>query len=338
MSRVPQIALPALAAVALASALAGPGDGVRAPASPSETAAPAIVFADTEKLVARSCYDTPLRVLIMNGSGTDVAATLELIEAGTARVEPGSVSLVPGRNVVRFTIKPDPLACRSWLSWIVRPAPIAAYLRVRATPNGRRDLRAVRMAELSPVGWLAVAGGLALALLVVKSATPKPLPADLVLTQPIWGSSSASNLGLGTALFTALLGIVPALETLRLADRSTYTQLSLMFAALLAVSPLAFGLRGSKDSIKAFLTAAYLTLWGAFGQLLAGVFLLFDLQAAGALAKPSALIFGALIVWLIGYLVSYTRRAIPRILAPPGPQIRDATGVGAPAARPWNLL
>ena len=335
MSIVPRFGLPALAALALVSVLPDFTDGAHSSSSQSIPAA-SIVFADSEKLKAHSCRDTTLRVTVINSDSTNAAdAQFELIQAGSNKIEPPSAAIEPGRSVVPLTIKHDRSSCASWLASIVRPAPIAAYLSVRG-PGGRRDLRTIRIADLSPVNWLAVVVGLALSLIVVKTATPRPLPTGLVLAQPIWGASSASNLGLGAALLTALLGIVPTLETMRLGDRSSYTQLSLLFAAILAASPLVFGLRGSKDSIRGFLTAAYLTLWGAFGQLAAALFLLLDLDAADVLPKPSTYIFAALCVCLVWYLISYTCREIPRVLAQPARAITGSTD--APIARPWTLL
>lgn len=331
MATIPQIAFPALAAVALVSALAGPT--IVAPVPTAAIMPPAaIVFADSQALLASSCRDTTLNVVFTNGDAK-TGATFEVLGAGATTVAPSSAALTPGKNVVSLTIKPDRSSCDEGMSWILRPAPKAGYLGVSSTGNPRRELRPLRLAELSPVGWLPVIGGLALALIVTWIGTPKTLPKALVLDEPIWGgsASSASNLAIGAALLTALLAIVPALDTMRLADRSTYTQLSLLLPALLVASPLVFALRYATNSVTAFLAAAALTLWAAFGQLMTTIFLLFDLQDAGVLPWPTALIFGALCVWLIWLLTKHGLRAIEHILTPPH---QNMTAI----ARRWELL
>lgn len=295
-----------------------------------------IQFGDSEKLTVDVCRSTSVRLILVNGASMQADAVLSVTPGDSLRIEPARVLLQPGRNSVSLTISSDHPSCKP-PGWLPVPAK-TVYLVVSSAGGGKQDLRAFRMRDTRPpvVGWIPLVVGLLVASLVVLWSKPAKAPTGLRLDQPLWGTSLASNLALGAGLLTALLSLLPQTSELRVADRPTYTQLSLLCPALSAASPLVFGLRSAVDPFKAFLFSALITLWAALGQLVAVMLLLIDLAWSGLFSRVTVLVLEVFSAALFIGLCVYGAGAIKRILEPP------AAGVAAQAddalPKSWSLL
>jgi hypothetical protein len=308
-----------------------------------------------------SAYEVTLRIALVDRKGSS---------AGLA-THPSSIP-VPAHSVVPVAVRVGPAPGST--AGDVHP-PLRGYLTVQTSPagsSGTASASTVREVKvLSPLpstlqGWV-VLGALAVALLcVVAGADAGKIDevTDQPMAAPSWSESWGSNITLGAALVTALLGPMVFPGETRFLPKTSYTVLSVLFATIVGLAPGVFGaLRTSEIKTdgavktlvhrgypRAFLLAAGFTLWGAVGQLVLVQFAILELRATGDLGAPLGAALHVLAGALTGMVVVYGVRSIIRVLdglhaakataeAAPLPEaVRAAGGVPPPEPFEWNLL
>lgn len=158
--------------------------------------------------------------------------------------------------------------------------------------------------------------------------------------EPLWSPQSwSTNLAIGGALVTSLVGVTALPSQTHYAARTTYTTLSAFFAALVVLAPAVYGLLkvdnapSRQAALRMFAFAAAITVWGTIGQLLTAALLFLELSDArlvSALAAGAAAMVTAVVALLVAV---YSVRAINTYLLPAG-QAPGALPPPPPAAQP----
>jgi hypothetical protein len=174
-----------------------------------------------------------------------------------------------------------------------------------------------------------------------------------------WGA----NVTLGAALLMTLIGLTTFPERPQLMSKPSYSMLQMLFAALLAMAPLAYNLirrdvavnNGGIDTrgyVVTFLFAGGLVLWAAMGQVTTLAVLVEEFVRAGALdvvtGRIMQLLAGLICVLLIAYGLRSLYRTAKGMSAAsttvggvhPGPQPPSAEALGALTApmTEWSIL
>jgi hypothetical protein len=131
-----------------------------------------------------------------------------------------------------------------------------------------------------------------------------------------FGDSWGSNIGVGAALLSALLGFSAFPEQTAFLNKTAYISLSLIFGGLIILAPavynlLRFPVKDNSDGIKYegfvffFVLASALTVWGALGQLATAGFVVRELFHARAFSHSTMVSFlvvlGIVSIMLICY-------------------------------------
>jgi hypothetical protein len=164
---------------------------------------------------------------------------------------------------------------------------------------------------------------------------------------PTWTPQSwSTNLAIGGALVTSLLGITALPAQTHFATKTTYTTLSAFFAALVVLAPAVYGLLkadrapSKATALRIFAFAAAITVWATIGQLGTAALLFLELSDArlvSVLAADAAAAVAAIVAMLVAI---YGVRAINSHLIP-APAAGALPGGGPeppPAAPPLRLL
>jgi hypothetical protein len=137
-----------------------------------------------------------------------------------------------------------------------------------------------------------------------------------------FSQSWASNLTIGGTVLTALLGFAGLPEYGVYMSKSAYTELSLLFGALVMLAPAAYNFTrrsitvpvpdpddptntsGTRleGAVYGFLLASFVTLWGVFGQLFTVALVLRELVEVGPLPSFTGFAFQVLLV-VVGVLL-----------------------------------
>jgi hypothetical protein len=160
---------------------------------------------------------------------------------------------------------------------------------------------------------------------------------------PEWTPQSwSTNLAIGGALLTMVLGIAALPAQTHYAARTAYATLSTFFATLVALAPAVYGLLkvgapSPPGALRLFAFAAAVTVWATVGQLGVTALLFLELGMARVIswtsARAAALLFAA-----VAFLVFvYALRAVNAYKTGGGPAL---TGPVPPPGQPprWPLL
>jgi hypothetical protein len=326
-----------------ASPVPGPAPDAARVAS---SASPGITFdAMTPLLVEHRLnhVDLTTTVFLRNDTGEPHTADLSLVLVDVeGREFPVTVTPVASLPAIQgHSMVPAALAISTGLGsgdW--PPLPLRGYICL-STPGVTaapvyRDIRI--LAAVPSVGETEIVlGSLAVAFLIVWSCVmPKARRQLLTLRMgsPTWGESWGSNLTVGTALLTALLGLSVFPEQTRFLPKGAYIAMSALFTSLIALAPVVYGLFRTpvtvmkegvqtvqyQGSVGIFCLAASLTMWGALGQLVALGYVIEELAAihvfGPSLEAMVLLMTVTLIVLLIWYALVSTRDFLVKFTAP----------------------
>ena len=186
-----------------------------------------------------------------------------------------------------------------------------------------------------------------------------------------FGQSWGANATIGAGLLGTFLTLIAFPEHPQILDKASYTLLQALFAAIIALAPLVYGLfrrdvqantngiatTDSQGYVIMFLFAGGLVLWGALGQLTALGVLIREFVLGEGLGSLTGCILEALVLILLIFLVIYSLRSLyltaKQLSASPsdaaGPQPAQLLPAGmplpAPAAsqlkppmHPWSIL
>lgn len=184
-------------------------------------------------------------------------------------------------------------------------------------PPATRELRVTPVMP-SPVADAIALRSLVAAVIVVLIGVYWAGPGKIFnhLGSVSWGESWASNAAVGSALLTTVLGLTVFPDYTHFMPKSMYSLLSAIFGALVALSPIVYGLFRSaapkpggtiqyRGIVVMFAIGAVLTLWGATGQLVTLFYAIDEVAAAQSLpmflATSLRWIVGALLVGLLVY-------------------------------------
>ena len=166
-----------------------------------------------------------------------------------------------------------------------------------------------------------------------------------------WSDSWGSTVTVGASLLTAFLGLTVFPEQTRYLPRASYTVLSVVFAGLVALAPVLYGLFRTPVStstpmvqyqgyVFGFCISAVFTLWGAAGQLWTLDYAIRELEASRAfsplLSRTILTLARGLLVVLPVYGVVAVRQIIVRASAPAGSS--GTAGRSTATASDWSLL
>lgn len=139
-----------------------------------------------------------------------------------------------------------------------------------------------------------------------------------------FGQSWGANVTIGAGLLGTFLTLLAFPDHPQILDKGSYTLLQALFAAIIALAPLVYGLfrrdvqastngiatTDSQGYVIMFLLAGGLVLWGAIGQLTALGVLIREFVLSGSLAVLTGDILEALVLLLWILLVAYALRTL----------------------------
>jgi hypothetical protein len=290
-------------------------------------------------------------VLVRNDSGEKVSVALTaVLVARTGRTIRKSSAAVPieprSVAVLAFSV---PLSSPSWRWGVYDDLPARGLILLQANAPGKTTVvktRDIVIAPRQPSGaellvtaiGLVAAIGLALYGLAVSGRAAMDVVQGAAWTPQSW----STNLAVGGALLTALLGMTTLPAQTHYAAKTTYTTLSAFFAALVILAPAVYGLLkidaapSPSAALRMFSAAAALTVWATVGQLGTAALLfleLADTRLVSIVAAAAATAVAAVVAVLV---VIYAARAINSYLHPPGAHGPGPGGgpVPPPAPRP----
>ena len=146
-----------------------------------------------------------------------------------------------------------------------------------------------------------------------------------------WSSDSiGANVAIGAGLVTGLSAITGLPQLTIYASRPTYGILIALFAAIVALASPAANLMGKIRPKAALFVAAFLGLWGATGQFLIVLLLVFELRHAAVIGDAVAWTLGLLDGSLALAVVAYVCHAVAR---PGTRKAADGSGIAGAEAR-----
>lgn len=242
---------------------------------------------------------------------------------------------------------------RSFNLWRDSRLPARGVVVLIARPHGAtgvpatfksRDLVVLQVQPSSAELWITLAGltgGILLAIygLAVSSRSR----AGAANPAPGWTPQSwSTNLAIGGALLTALLGIAALPAQTHYAARTSYTALSAFFATLVTLAPAIYGLLNvgrpptPAGALRLYSLAAGVTVWATIGQLGLGALLFLELSLARVISSPAAYA-AATLFGLVALLVfASALRAVGSFAPAPAPAGPPVPPPGPPPA--WALL
>jgi hypothetical protein len=161
---------------------------------------------------------------------------------------------------------------------------------------------------------------------------------------PAWSPQSwSTNLALGGALLTTLLGIAALPAQTHYVARASYATLSALFAALVTLAPAVYGLLNvggtptPARALRLYALAAAITVWATIGQLGLSALLFGELSLARVISRPAAYAAAALCAMIVVLVVVYAFRAVGSFVTPK-PSANGAPVAPSAVPRPWALL
>jgi len=187
--------------------------------------------------------------------------------------------------------------------------------------------------------WIAIVGATG-ALMVLIATLGLAHRSQLAATDPapLWTQESwSSNLAVGTGVMSSLLAVTALPAQTHYLNRSTYTTLSALFAIMVALAPLVYGLlrnhaKASKvQSLAIFGAAAAITVWATLGQLSTAILPMLELSGANVIsswpARIAVGIFAGVGLLVVVYAVKalYSYAPAPGAPAPPPGHMASVT-------------
>ena len=304
----------------------------RETAAPPPATAPAVavdfVGSAAIDLASVSASDASATVLVRNDSGKDVAASFD----GTLLDRQGRLlgtfhqteALKAVVTAVTLRLSPSPafdpvrdarLPARGVVVMTARAAGAAD-----AAPTVKsRDLVVLQVQpsaaerSITRAGLLAAAIVLVFGLIASVGAQANP---ELTKGTPAWTPQSwSTNLAIGGALLTMVLGITALPAQTHYATRMSYATLSTFFATLAALAPAVYGLLKvttptPPGALRLFAFAAAVTVWATVGQLGMTALLFLELGMARLISGTSARAAAALFAVVALLVFIYAIRAV----------------------------
>ena len=189
----------------------------------------------------------------------------------------------------------------------------------------------------------------------------KKVPPSRRMGSATWsfGQSWGANATIGAGLLGTFLTLIAFPEHPQILDKTSYTLLQALFAAIIALAPLVYGLfrqdvqadtngiaaTDSQGYVIMFLLAGGLVLWGALGQLTALGVLIQEFVLGEGLDSVTGHILEALVLILCALLLAYAFRSLyvtaKQLSASPqdaaGPQPAQLLPAGMPLPLPTQL-
>lgn len=248
--------------------------------------------------------------VLLNDDGKFVPVTVDL---------DGSPSKLPAHTMTAVSLK---------LTVSPEKVPLSGYLKFE-TASGPDESRVYKYRQLKIVQPLPSEKASCLVLIAMGTGIVVFLGSIVYLMSKkvaIWGrmgpatwsfgDSWGSNIGVGAALLSALLGFSAFPEQTAFLNKTAYISLSLIFGGLIILAPavynlLRFPVKDTSDGIKYegfvffFALASALTVWGALGQLATAGFVVKELFHARAFSHFTMVSFlvvrGVVSIMLICY-------------------------------------
>jgi uncharacterized protein YhhL (DUF1145 family) len=291
-------------------------------------------------------------VLIRSDEAKDVSARLEAALLDRSGQVLGSwehkANLKPHRATpVNLTITPSTIFAKRRDSRLPAQGVIVLTSKLAEASDAdygsprSRELLVVQVQPSSAeiiVTFIGVVAAVLLALYgVIVSGRATSNPSDDL---PRWSPQSwSTNLAIGGAVLTTVLGITALPAQTHYAARSTYSTFSAFFTALVALAPAIYGLLNVGGphppgrTIRLFAIAAAVTVWATIGQLGLAALLFLELGLVNVVSPPAAYAAAALSVLIALLVFVYAARAVAAAANPP------ATPPSASARdRTWALL
>jgi hypothetical protein len=215
--------------------------------------------------------------------------------------------------------------------------PLSGYLEMTAkADSGREYAYQYKVLKIPPPLPSALAECLAVASLIASTAV---VVVSLVLLRvkgvkmmqrmgpPAWNFSDSwgTNITIGGALLTSVLGFSALPEQIHYLNKTAYLDLSLIFAALIAIAPAIYALlrtpvveAGSstlqyQGYVLFFALASGVTVWGAIGQIETVGLLFCELGEVGQISHAVLLSLLTILCFVIALLLVYAGRTIYQI-------------------------
>jgi hypothetical protein len=331
------------------------GRAAAPPATPSAVAVDFVGNAPIElsQLSARSASAT---VLVRNDSEQEADIQIEAMLLDRSGHVLGSASqkerLQPFR-VTAVTLSVSP-ANGDFDLWRDRRLPARGSVVLMAKGHGAaggpatvksRDLIVLQV-QPSSAELLITLSGLAgaIVLALYGLAVSGRSTVDPAKSAPGWSPQSwSTNLAIGGALLTTLLGIAALPAQTHHAARTSYIALSAFFATLVTLAPAVYGLLkvGSPPTpggaLRLFALAAAVTVWATVGQLGLGALLFLELSLARVISPPAAYAAAALFDLVAVLVFVYALRAVGSY-ATRKPAVTGQPTPPPAVPQPWALL
>jgi hypothetical protein len=294
-------------------------------------------------------------MLLRNDGAKDVDAKLEVTLLDRRGRPLASLTrealLRPHRaTAVDLTISPD----KAFDKWrddrlpargvVVLTAKESKTTGMHANPK-TRDLQILQVQPSSAETFITLVGlGAAIALALYGLAISGRSTATPDDSTPKWSAQSwSTNLAIGGALFTAVLGIAALPAQTHYAARSTYSTFSLLFAALVTLAPAIYGLLNvggphtPARALRLFALAAAVTVWATIGQLGLSALLFLELGLTFVISPAAAYAAAGLAGLVAAIVFVYALRAVHSFTVPPAAELGQPP-VLPMAGRPWSLI
>jgi hypothetical protein len=174
----------------------------------------------------------------------------------------------------------------------------------------------------------------------------EPVPDTAPTQPPGWDPSTswASNLGVAGGIVTVLLGLTLLPDQPRYLAKSGYTLLSALFAAVIGMAPSVYAFlrrTGNNSTLfsTAIISAATVTLWGAFGQLIIAIALFGEFERPQLLPHTGTLWVQAFLVLVgLALFVYAIRSIIDSVVTEKPAEAPERAAVQDTTVRQWKLL
>jgi hypothetical protein len=354
------LAYAALAVLTAGNALV-PAFGAAPPPSTPTTAGPSVDFTTaaaveisrkrtscTDKANAHlNCVEAIVFVRNDDNAPVDVALEAVVMDHSGAITNRSMLTkgAAAGQRVQAFKVE-LPVESRFWDSRLpARGSLMLIATRDNATTVRYRDLVITQVQPSATELVIAVIAFVPAACLFGWTWTRRAAVAPPADAPPWTPRSWSSNLAIGGALLTAVLGIAALPNHTHYMARSSYTVLNAVFAALVALAPAVYDLLKTSEratpsgAMRLFGVAACITLWATLGQIVTAAFLFLELAASRVVTFTTVVMLLIVLAGVSIALVVYAFRAVASLTVVANePSFRVDVTVTARPQRPWALI
>ncbi len=320
----------------------------------ARTATPALRFKDSSELTvslsatAQTSYQGSAGVIVENTSASDVSGIrFTLVMTDEKGIVTTSLSLADPEDTMISSYSEKPFVLT--LTLTAKPSAKKGFLLVEGKTDDGTKLgagsRAVSLStpktdppQISSLSDFIVAVvTLVVSFIVIvpvslaskekrEALDSTKLPGPLTLD---FGKSWATNMAIATTITTQLSSAFLS-DNSRIISKAGITGLGIFFALLIVFAPIIYNStlkvppekKEPETTATVFVWTAFLTLWGALGELALAVILLYDAWTQKAFSNLMAILFLILLVVVIIFLLIYTCKSIKQAIERKRSQVR----------------